>query len=95
MEPEGSYRIYKRLPHVRKYSALYGSSHVQEVESDKRVKVCTCWCYLTTNIMHQTPKDSYGWKYVHANAILRLTSCARQRKTIMGESMYMPMLSYD
>jgi len=59
MKPEGSYRIYKSLPLLRNYSALYGSSHVPEAESDKCVKVCTCRCYLKTNIMRQKPKDSY------------------------------------
>jgi len=72
MKPEGSYRIYKRLPPVRKSSDLYGSSHVPEVESDKRVKICTRRCYLTTNIKRQTPKETYRWKYVHADVILRL-----------------------
>jgi len=59
MEHERSYSIYKSLPPVRNYSALYGSSHVPEAESDKRVEVCTCQCYLTANIMRQIPKDPY------------------------------------
>jgi hypothetical protein len=65
MEPEGSYRIYKRLPPVPKYSALYGSSNVPEAQSDKSIEVCICRCYLTTNIIRRTPQDSYRWKYVH------------------------------